>query len=208
MEEGKKLRKLRESTGMNRREFCEYFEIPYMTETDWELGNRRMPRYLLRLMEYKVHMEKLEYRDMEWIFIIKWGDGMDKRQVQIIRDINNKQLVLINDIVFCGRQNINWKNVENYIKQYIGDLTQIVETQDNIYVGSDFPDEYTGSKDTARLKGTLAKAKANAAQEIPELVKIATNKRYQENLKDKHIKDAKYGWYRYDSYKKRSGYPV
>ncbi len=65
MEEGKKLRKLRESTGMNRREFCEYFEIPYMTETDWELGNRRMPRYLLRLMEYKVHMEKLEYRDME-----------------------------------------------------------------------------------------------------------------------------------------------
>lgn len=128
---------------------------------------------------------------------------MDKRQVQIIRDINNKQLVLINDIVFCGRQNINWKNVENYIKQYIGDLTQIVETQDNIYVGSDFPDEYTGSKDTARLKGTLAKAKANAAQEIPELVKIATNKRYQENLKDKHIKDAKYGWYRYDSYKKK-----
>ena len=79
---------------------------------------------------------------------------------------------------------------------------------ENIYVGSDFPDEYTGSKDTARLKGTLAKAKANAAQGIPELVKIATNKRYQENLKDKHIKDAKYDWYRYDSYKKRSGYPV
>ena len=74
---------------------------------------------------------------------------MDKRQVLIIRDINNKQLVMINDIMFRGRQNINWKNVENYIKQYIGDLTQIVETQDNIYVGSDFPDEYTGSKDTA-----------------------------------------------------------
>lgn len=53
------LRKLRESTGMNRKEFCEYFEIPYMTETDWELGNRRVPAYLLRLMEYKVQMEKL-----------------------------------------------------------------------------------------------------------------------------------------------------
>lgn len=95
---------------------------------------------------------------------------MDKRQVLIIRDINNKQLVMINDIMFRGRQNINWKDVENYLKQYIGDLTQIVETQDNIYIGSDFPDEYTGSKDTARLKGTLAKAKANAAQGIPELV--------------------------------------
>ena len=35
------------------------FEIPYMTETDWELGNRRVPRYLLRLMAYKIQMEKL-----------------------------------------------------------------------------------------------------------------------------------------------------
>ena len=53
------LKKLRESTGMNRKEFCEYFEIPYMTETDWELGNRRVPTYLLRLMEYKIRIEQL-----------------------------------------------------------------------------------------------------------------------------------------------------
>ena len=59
MEARDKLKKLRESTGMNRKEFCEYFEIPYMTVTDWELGNRRVPQYLLRLMEYKVQMEKL-----------------------------------------------------------------------------------------------------------------------------------------------------
>ena len=59
MEAREELRKLRESTGMNRKEFCEYFEIPYMTETDWELGNRRVPQYLLRLMEYKIRMEKL-----------------------------------------------------------------------------------------------------------------------------------------------------
>ena len=59
MEAKDELRKLRESTGMNRKEFCEYFEIPYMTETDWELGNRRVPPYLLRLMAYKIEMEKL-----------------------------------------------------------------------------------------------------------------------------------------------------
>ena len=59
MEAREELRRLRESTGMNRKEFCEYFEIPYMTETDWELGNRRVPQYLLRLMEYKVEMERL-----------------------------------------------------------------------------------------------------------------------------------------------------
>ncbi|MCB6992004.1 transcriptional regulator [bacterium 210820-DFI.6.37] len=59
MEAREELKKLRESTGMNRKEFCEYFEIPYMTETDWELGNRRVPPYLLRLMEYKVRIERL-----------------------------------------------------------------------------------------------------------------------------------------------------
>ena len=59
MEAREELRKLRESTGMNRKDFCEYFEIPYMTMTDWELGNRRVPQYLLRLMAYKIQMEKL-----------------------------------------------------------------------------------------------------------------------------------------------------
>ena len=70
MEAGDELRKLRESTGMNRKEFCEYFEIPYMTETDWELGNRRVPPYLLRLMAYKIEMEKLIEK--------KENDGADK----------------------------------------------------------------------------------------------------------------------------------
>ena len=59
MEAKDELKQLRESTGMNRREFCEYFEIPYMTETDWELGNRRVPQYLLRLIAYQLEMEKL-----------------------------------------------------------------------------------------------------------------------------------------------------
>ena len=59
------IKELRESTGMNRKEFCEYFEIPYMTETDWELGNRRVPQYLLRLMAYKIEIEKLANKKIE-----------------------------------------------------------------------------------------------------------------------------------------------
>ena len=50
---------LRKETGMNRKEFCEYFDIPYRTMTDWELGHRTMPDYLLRLMTYKVKMEAM-----------------------------------------------------------------------------------------------------------------------------------------------------
>ena len=56
------LIELRNSTGMTRKEFCEYFEIPYRTLQDWELGNRKMPEYLLRLMAYKIKMEDLAQR--------------------------------------------------------------------------------------------------------------------------------------------------
>ena len=56
------LIKLRESTGMNKKKFSEYFGIPYRTFQDWELRNRRVPEYLLRLMEYKVKMEKLDQK--------------------------------------------------------------------------------------------------------------------------------------------------
>ncbi len=58
MESRNVLVDLRKSTGMNRREFAEYFEIPYRTVQEWELGNRKMPEYLLRLMKYKICVEE------------------------------------------------------------------------------------------------------------------------------------------------------
>lgn len=63
MELREKLLALRKSTGMNRRQFAEYFGIPYRTVQDWELGNRTMPEYLLRLMVYKLNVEKLSAQE-------------------------------------------------------------------------------------------------------------------------------------------------
>ena len=54
-----KIVELRESTGMNRKEFCEYFNIPYRTVTEWERDNRHAPEYVLRLLEYYIRMEGL-----------------------------------------------------------------------------------------------------------------------------------------------------
>ena len=59
MELKDELVRLRKETGMNRKEFATYFDIPYRTMQDWELGNRQMPEYLLRLMRYKLKAEKL-----------------------------------------------------------------------------------------------------------------------------------------------------
>lgn len=61
-------------------------------------------------------------------------------------------------------------DVEAYLKQYIEEFFEVIETGDAIFIGKDLPDEFTGSKDTSRLRGTLAKAKANASQGLPELI--------------------------------------
>lgn len=122
-----------------------------------------------------------------------------QRNVNIIKDLNGNNIVLINDIRFKGKRKINWKDVEVYLRKYIGEFYEIAETGEVVYIGKDLADEYSGSEDTARLRGAVAKAKANAVQGIPELIQIAENRTYKENLAGKHKNDAKYGWYRYDS---------
>lgn len=53
------IKNLRVSTGMNRREFCAYFSIPYRTMEEWENGKRRIAGYVYRMMEYQIRMEEL-----------------------------------------------------------------------------------------------------------------------------------------------------
>lgn len=59
MDSRERLTELRNSSGMSRKEFCEYFQIPYRTVQDWELGKRKMPDYLLQLIAYKLEIEGL-----------------------------------------------------------------------------------------------------------------------------------------------------
>lgn len=124
---------------------------------------------------------------------------MKNRNVSIVKDTDGKKIVVIHDIVFKGKRQIKWEEVEEYLKQYIGEFYEIAETKDLVYIGKEFADEYSGSQDTTRLKGGLAKAKANAATGVPELIEIAVKKRFKKNLVEKHKNNAKYGWYRYDS---------
>ena len=113
-------------------------------------------------------------------------------------DLGN-EVVLIPEILFKGKRSIDWNNVKVYMTQYIGHYAIIKETNDIIYIAKDFPDEYTGSVYTRRLMGAAAKAKANASQGILELISISKGEHFKENIEDKHLWDARYGWYRYDS---------
>lgn len=58
MEPNEIVRALRNDLKLNRREFCDYFNIPYRTVQDWECGKRTMPEYVLRLLEYKIRTDE------------------------------------------------------------------------------------------------------------------------------------------------------
>jgi len=120
-----------------------------------------------------------------------------EKNVNIINDLDGRKFVLINDIRFKGKRE-DWKDVEQYLKEYVGEFYEIEETCEKVYISKDFPDEFANSESRIALKGAAAKAKANASHAIPELIRIATNPKHSDNTKEKHKQDAKYGWYRYD----------
>ena len=186
MDTAKTIKELRESTGMSRKEFSEHTGIPVRTLEDWEAGRRTPPDYVPRLLAYQIKIEE--------IFA-----GKVKRNVSVILDADGNKIVVINDIVFKGKRSISWEEVEKYLKRYVGDIYSIAEDNEIIYIGSELPSEYAGSVYTKKLKGADAKAKANAAQAIPEIIEIASNGVFEENRKAKHGRDAQNGWYRYDT---------
>ncbi len=122
----------------------------------------------------------------------------DTRNFTVIRDENDNKIIVINDIIFKGK-NIVWSDVKEYLKRYVGRYYYISEDDEVIFIGTEFPGEYAGSIYTKSLKGANAKAKANAVQVLPEMIKIASNGIFENNRKEKHSRDAKNGWYRYDT---------
>ena len=93
---------------------------------------------------------------------------------EIVINEKGQKVVEIDTIIFSGKRKIDWDGVEQYLKKYVGESYQIDETDDLVYIGSDFPDEYAHSKYNNR---------------------IATDISFSENFEQKHSHDAKYGWY-------------
>lgn len=106
--------------------------------------------------------------------------------------------VYINNRIFPGKRSLPWRDVEEYLKRYVGNIYTISESGDDIIIPKDFPDEYTGSEYTKKLRGGVAVAKANAVVSLAELIENATNRRFVENMERKHSDDASNGWFRYD----------
>lgn len=61
--------------------------------------------------------------------------------IDIITDEDGRKIVVITDIRFKGKRNIDWEDVENYLKEYVGKCYEVVETADQVFIGNDFPAE-------------------------------------------------------------------
>ena len=90
---------------------------------------------------------------------------MDK--LDIVTDESGNEVVLLPEIIFSNKQNINWNDVEDYLGKYVGELIEIAETRDIIYIGNKFPDEYGGSSYTRKTKGRKSKSKGKCGTGNP-----------------------------------------
>ena len=59
MDTAQKIKELRKSAGMTRKEFSEHTDIPVRTLEDWEAARRTPPEYIPRLIDYQLKYEKL-----------------------------------------------------------------------------------------------------------------------------------------------------
>ena len=59
MDIANKIKELRESAGMSRKEFSEHTGIPVRTLEDWEAARRTPPEYIPRLIAYQLKYEEM-----------------------------------------------------------------------------------------------------------------------------------------------------
>ena len=123
-----------------------------------------------------------------------------ENNVRIVRDEDGRELVVIDEIIFRGKRTIDWKAVEVYLQKYVGELVEVASTKEVINIDKDFPDEFAGSIYTEKLRGGLAKVKANLAQGVIQTVQTAKKSKFVENKKERHYKDASRGWHYYKTY--------
>ena len=74
-------------------------------------------------------------------------------KLEIVKD--SEEIVLIPEILFFNKQNIEWELVEQYLEKYVGEIVEIAETREVVYIGKKFPDEYSGSLYTRKIAGSI-----------------------------------------------------
>ena len=59
-------------------------------------------------------------------------------KLEIVKDSEGNKIVLIPEILFFNKQNIEWELVEQYLEKYVGEIVEIAETREVVYIGKKF----------------------------------------------------------------------
>lgn len=124
------------------------------------------------------------------------GEGDGARYM--IRNVGGETMTVID----TENDTRDFKAAEAYLKTLVDadhPFSTILADAQPVYVGKDLPGEYKSSEYTKTMKPVLRKIKMQAATNLDEMLLLAENGEWRENVKPKHSKDAQNGWYRYDT---------
>lgn len=124
------------------------------------------------------------------------GEGNGARYM--IRNVGGETMTVID----TENDTRDFKAAEAYLKTLVDadhPFSTILADAQPVYVGKDLPGEYKSSEYTKTMKPALRKIKMQAATNLDEMLLLAENGEWRENVKPKHSKDAQNGWYRYDT---------
>ena len=124
------------------------------------------------------------------------GEGDDVRYM--IRNVGGETMTVID----TENDTRDFKAAEAYLKTLVDadhPFSTILADAQPVYAGKDLPGEYKSSEYTKTMKPALRKIKMQAATNLDEMLLLAENGEWRENVKPKHSKDAQNGWYWYDT---------
>lgn len=131
-----------------------------------------------------------------WVKLCKDNSGGEVRFS--VREVGGETMPVL-DIQNDTR---DYKVAETYLKTLVNTehpfATILVDAQP-VYIGKDLPGEYKGSEYTHGLNSSTRQVKMQAATNLDEMLLLAENGEWRDNVKEKHKQDAKNGWYRYST---------
>lgn len=122
------------------------------------------------------------------------GDGVR----YMIRNVGGETMTVID----TENDTRDFKAAEAYLKTLVDadhPFSTILADAQPVYVGKDLPGEYRSSEYSKNLRKSIREVKMQAATNLDEMLLLAENGEWRENVKSKHAEDAKNGWYRYDT---------
>ena len=123
------------------------------------------------------------------------GDGEGRYQ---IKNIGGRLMTVID----TQNDTRDFKAAEAYLKTLVNSdhpFSTILMDAQPVYVGKDLPGEYRSSEYSKKLRKAMREVKMQTATNLDEMLLLAENGEWRENVKPKHAKDAMNGWYRYDT---------